>query len=1109
MKIILVFKTHFDIGFTDLASNVIDQYAGSMLEQVIETCKGTQKLGKRNFVWTMPAWPLWHIVNHSEPKLKKELDELIENGQVVWHALPFTSHTDFATPGEYLRGFTYSRLLAERYHKPFPIAAKMTDVPGHSVMLPDLLSQAGIRFLHLGCNEFATPPEVPELFYWQAPGGRRVLTMYSRGGYGSGLIPPKSWKYPVWMALMHTTDNSGPQSADAIEHMVKEIQKTYPDAEIVCGTMDDFYRELETCDLSDVPVLQKDMADTWIHGVGAYPKEVGVLRKDRKMAETMEAIWANLLLTDTPLDAKKEEEISKLWDAYYHQITMFEEHTWGADVKTYMGPNRVYKKEEFQEAKDSDTYRFMEQSWEEQKERVRESHKATGNLRAELIAQKGGKNQKEWYLFYQGSGSYTGWVELPETWEQPVVTLDGKKLSCEKIAGTWQVYVENLEGFRSVPVKIEEGSVDAENEEENNDRCSEKCVEKKLEQGESNSTGKDAAGIAGIAGVAADGTACMENHRYSIWYNANTGKVLRVHDKKAGKDLLTAKESEGIFSYQYDRYGYDDINEYLRTYGYHFTTWGIQDYGRENYPFCEHETCTPIYTGCERTEHGLVFNYAGEKSADEYGDARKIQVEITLPEQGEEIFVTLHLEEKQESPYVEAGSFVVPFAGEHAEYRIRKGGVTLNPAADIVEKANHSLYCLDEGAAVMNDQMGLWVQSLDAPLMAIGDPGIYRYGPVFEQTKKPVLYFNLFNNMWGTNFPQWIGGDFTFRFRLQGFEPEHTRKDIPAECLKHTGGVAVMDTPLPETDLRFPEHMKLIGAEKLDENRRILTFLELEGKEARGIIQAKGWEIAECDLNGILTEVGYENQRGEICVFTSAAYGTSNFLFVRKDDKEKEAEERERCLAEKYAPILQMYGKEPFKIVGVGYTLYENAKRSASCTRMIDPAQYGAEYCIEYAYYYDYDIQHLYDLEHIWVYVDDAGNICGCEHSFHGKFFHVTTTSGELQLDDGRPVVYVQPGKHALMPQAKGFETLVDYRDACGVAAGADGILTPDIIPGMPAHTAWQDKVVGNYIKEHFSFVPAGSYTKWDDKTVLLPWSELCAKIPERVEREIKKITGV
>ena len=817
MKIILVFKTHFDIGFTDLASSVIDQYAGSMLEQVIETCKGTQKLGKRHFVWTMPAWPLWHIVNHSEPSLKKELDELIENGQVVWHALPFTSHTDFATPGEYLRGFTYSRLLAERYRKPCPIAAKMTDVPGHSVMLPDLLSQAGIRFLHLGCNEFATPPEVPELFYWQAPGGRKVLTMYSRGGYGSGLIPPKSWKYPVWMALMHTVDNSGPQSADAIEHMVEEIQKTYPDAEIVCGTMDDFYRELEKCDLSEVPVLQKDMADTWIHGVGAYPKEVGILREDRKMAETMEAIWANRLLTDTSAEAAKEEEICKLWDAYYHQITMFEEHTWGADVKTYMGPNRVYKKEEFREAKDSDAYRFMERSWEEQRERVQESHKAAGKLCAELIAQNGEQKQKEWYFFYQGSGTYTGWVELPEGWEHPVVIRNGEKLPCEEIAGTWQVYVEQLEGFRSVPVRIEkeccECCQDAEKgnakTEGKSDRCNTDCVE----QGEKAGCSID------DAEIAADGTACLENHRYSIWYNANTGKVLRVHDKKAGKDLLTAKESEGIFSYQYDRYGYDDINEYLRTYGYHFTTWGIQDYGRENYPFCEHETCRSAYTGYERKEHGLVLHYAGGKSADEYGDARKMQIEIALPEQGEEIFVTLHLENKQESPYVEAGSFVVPFAGEYAEYRIRKGGVTLDPATDIVEKANHSLYCLDEGVAVLNGQMGLWVQSLDAPLMAVGDPGIYTYGPVFDQAKKPVLYFNLFNNMWGTNFPQWTGGDFTFRFRLQGFATESGEVVLPAECLEHTGGVAVMDAPLPETDLEFPTHMKLIGAERLENYR--------------------------------------------------------------------------------------------------------------------------------------------------------------------------------------------------------------------------------------------------------------------------------------------------
>ena len=34
-KVILVFKTHFDIGFTDLSKNVIDNYSTDMLDQVL------------------------------------------------------------------------------------------------------------------------------------------------------------------------------------------------------------------------------------------------------------------------------------------------------------------------------------------------------------------------------------------------------------------------------------------------------------------------------------------------------------------------------------------------------------------------------------------------------------------------------------------------------------------------------------------------------------------------------------------------------------------------------------------------------------------------------------------------------------------------------------------------------------------------------------------------------------------------------------------------------------------------------------------------------------------------------------------------------------------
>lgn len=38
-KVILVFKTHFDIGYTDLAVNVMEDYYTTMLDRVLDTCE--------------------------------------------------------------------------------------------------------------------------------------------------------------------------------------------------------------------------------------------------------------------------------------------------------------------------------------------------------------------------------------------------------------------------------------------------------------------------------------------------------------------------------------------------------------------------------------------------------------------------------------------------------------------------------------------------------------------------------------------------------------------------------------------------------------------------------------------------------------------------------------------------------------------------------------------------------------------------------------------------------------------------------------------------------------------------------------------------------------
>ena len=693
MKIFLVFKTHFDIGFTRLAREVIDQYAGSMLSDVISTCEGTSDMGDLRYVWTMPAWPLT-VMQENEEK-RAVLDRLIREGQIAFHALPFTSHFDFGSMEDAAEGMKYAMRLAEEYGIPAPISAKMTDVPGHGRALPMLLANAGIKFLHLGCNQFQTPPTVPPIFWWEGPDGSRVLTMYSRGGYGSSMLPPEDWPYPVWMALMHTHDNSGPQSAQMIRDMVAEAHETCPDAEIACGTMDDFYRAIAACDLSDVPVVTGDLADSWIHGVGSYPVEVGQVRQARR-----DLTAAGAAVFTAGGDAQKlAQDRDRAGDA----IALFDEHTWGLDTKIWMAQERVYEKKAFLKYKPSDEARRMEESWAEQAERAQE---AAGTAAEALTCAKAGAGA----VLNPNGAAFTGWADADG--------VDG----AIRLAGRDRIYVQDVPALGAVKPEPK--------------------------------TYPEPVDI-------------LENHRYRLTLDRTRGVITELFDKQLGRALARERDGVGVFSYQYDVYGIDDLTEYLRSVGYRFSDWGVRDYGRDNYPECPHRTFRPVCTGIETEGYTLTLRYRSD-AVQAYGDAREIAVSVALPPEGDDIFVRLTLDGKQETPFIESGSLVVPLAADDPRYRFNKNGNLIDPATDIVPFANHALYCLESFACAEDGAGGLAIVTRDAPLCAIGEPGIHKFRRDYEK-HAPILYFNLYNNMWGTNFPQWIGGDLHFDFTLFGY----------------------------------------------------------------------------------------------------------------------------------------------------------------------------------------------------------------------------------------------------------------------------------------------------------------------------------------------------
>jgi alpha-mannosidase len=191
-QVIVVFKTHFDIGYTDLADNVVTRYRSTMIDKALDLIDQSRQLPLQyQLAWTVPGWPLQQILFEGQSRERRErVLKAIRDGRLAFHVLPFTTHTESLDLEDLVRGLGFSSSLARDLGLPLPRDAKMTDVPEHTWIIPTILRHAGVTFLHIGCNGMSSPPEVPDLFWWEGPDGSRLLTMNTGKSYGTGLLPP-------------------------------------------------------------------------------------------------------------------------------------------------------------------------------------------------------------------------------------------------------------------------------------------------------------------------------------------------------------------------------------------------------------------------------------------------------------------------------------------------------------------------------------------------------------------------------------------------------------------------------------------------------------------------------------------------------------------------------------------------------------------------------------------------------------------------------------------------------------------------------------------------------------------------------------------------------
>lgn len=670
-QIHLVFKTHLDLGFTDLAGNVVNDYIYIHIPRAMHLARELRQEGFRHrFVWTTGSWLIREFLERSDQPGRAAMEEAIEHGDVSWHALPFTTHSELLDVSLFDHGLSISQKLDSTFGKK-TIAAKMTDVPGHTrAMLPSL-TRAGVRFLHIGVNPVSSPPDVPDIFVWKGTDGSEVVVAYSKKDYGDLVTLPGS---EHCLAFAHTGDNLGPQEKQEVVQAFETWEHGFPDQRVSvsgCG-MNAFARRAWEI-RHQLPILEQEIGDTWIHGLGTDPHKVSRfvnLQRFRSEILKREPALAN------------DESLSRFSDF----LLLVAEHTWGRDVKRWghregETPKSIvighYETKRFHDDLNRGAFSSWEASWWEQR---RYLDSALESLSKPLK---------------EGAISYLACSTIP-----PKLDIQrSEPASCDTLLP--------LPGHWAVQIDSEHGAL--------------------------------------------------------------------THCSRGGSDAIHLCNGSPMGLASYETFTPLEVQNYYQTYNREHKKhghWGWPDFGKPGLEKVTSEKQTArfkprslhLFTEGARSQL-LIRSAAPADLSERFGCPPEIDILWSFPHAGNQVECQVWWNSKQACRIPEAIWFQMnPAVSNPTDWSLVKMGQDISPL-DIVKNGNRRLHGVE---AVRNPECT--IRPLNSALVAPGRPGLYDFDQQLPDLNSG-WHFNLYNNIWGTNFPFWYGEPAHFRFVIEPSGP--------------------------------------------------------------------------------------------------------------------------------------------------------------------------------------------------------------------------------------------------------------------------------------------------------------------------------------------------
>jgi alpha-mannosidase len=353
----VIHHSHTDIGFTH-DQPIVWELHGRFIDQalnVIEAHAG-EAAPESRFRWTVETtgvldhWLRQAPAADIERLLRAERAGLLEVTAMFANITPLYDLTQLV---ESLQGL---RRLRAEYGLTIT-AAMNCDVNGQNWPLVDVLLDAGISRFAMAINPAygGAPEPRPNLFHWQGPSGRRLLT-YNGWHYAHGLdfgmadattMRFESWwarivphlaqaHYPLPCLMVHAIhpfgDNGGPYEQYA--EFARRWNALGRAPRIVMATPSQWWAAVEP-HAAVLPTWRGDWTDFWNFGAGSTARAMATHRASRTRLLNADALYAagRALPRDTaPGQAWAERSMARYRGAAWQALNLWAEHTWGADT---------------------------------------------------------------------------------------------------------------------------------------------------------------------------------------------------------------------------------------------------------------------------------------------------------------------------------------------------------------------------------------------------------------------------------------------------------------------------------------------------------------------------------------------------------------------------------------------------------------------------------------------------------------------------------------------------------------------------------------------------------------------------------------------------------